>query len=760
MELKILLLVFAASSVCGQTPDLTNAIQQYVDACSPNSLCPISRNVHSPLRSMPNIPSACPPCDCDSKCISRGTCCPDILVSSKTIPKCVDVTVTGEEYKDYRYMVSSCSEEDYCTDEAFDVKIRNTPVSSLDTFYSYQTKKLAERYENPKSLIHWGIEFICNNSVDFNFISEFSKLLETVRREGCTVKYTPSNLIKAPACSPLDNTVSRCNITGLWGKYDPGIDWSCSNLHQHSGLFDNIFCRLCNPSRTSQIDGDSLITVCNQTGLWSNFDKEVEDACMSGSKSDVTYPFKNIFCRICNINFDSSVLFKEVKGIISETIGEHGYFYHIHMTGFSEEELSKLKRMAEVDADSISYSNMILRDGGWKNKSNLVTQYQAVTGSSTCETRIASSCVCDPSCFEDPSKECCIDFRLQYSMDSPKFKYSYNTSSQSLVAISSCNVKNAFTEKCLNPTDDFLGSFPVTDLSMRLHYANVYCYLCNQRNASEFANIASVVPWNITINSSEILDIQYYTSIMDVAKSVFQSKQEITLAPHLSSWPKRQHNGLDERTCNNTGVWQTYDLDIVWACHSINLPFEIYYNAFCKICNPSINWHSRFDKCNVTRKWDMQNDKIKSACTSFPEISAAFPFKNQFCKFCNSPSSTYVIPTTQRPKEFGGKPASLRDIFSVFKGHEEKKCSPLYVKDSEVCNLIVLIIFVRKVTLIGRNMKFSCLLFCLYVGYLQKNEMFSGENSDERRLYASASGDQKFELYNLFQYFDTRKRVI
>jgi hypothetical protein len=359
------------------------------------------------------------------------------------------------------------------------------------------------------------------------------------------------------------------------------------------------------------------------------------------------------------------------------------------MTGFSEEEISKLRRMAEADTTSISYPNMILREGEWKNKSNLVTQYQAITGSSVCNKRIASSCVCDPSCFEDLSKECCIDFLLHYGMDSPKFKYSNHSSSQGLVAISSCSAQNAFTNNCLNPTDDFLGSFPVTDLSTRLHYINVYCYLCNQRNASESAHLSTVVPWNITINSSEILDMQYHTSIMDLAKSVFLSKQEITLSPHLSSWPKRHSSGLEKRNCNNTGSWRRHDSDVVWACQSIHLPFETYYNAFCKICNPSLSRPSRYKQCNVTGRWDMQNNEIKSACASFPEISSSFPFKNQFCNFCNSRSSTYVVTTTQRPKEFGGKPASLRDIFSVFQGHEEKKCSPLYVKDSEVHDLSV-----------------------------------------------------------------------
>ncbi|XP_061172347.1 uncharacterized protein LOC133181772 [Saccostrea echinata] len=679
-EILMILSVTLTLSVGEEIPDLTVAFQQYVSACTSSRLCSTSWNVSPPLKSNVTLPAACPQCDCDKSCVLRGTCCPDILFSGKAIPKCVDVTVIGDGSVQY-FMVPSCNKQDSCEEQPFDARIKYTPVSSLETFYSYQTKEVAEKYENPDSLRQWGVEFICNSSVDINFISDYSKLLETVKGEDCRVMYTPNNLVQAKKCSPQVNTVSLCNTTGLWETYDPGVDWACSNLFHQSGLFENIFCRLCNPSRTSQSEV-SLISVCNETGLWRNFNKEIEEACTLGQKSHVTYPFKNIFCRICNTNSEKQMLYKEVKGFISESIGEHGYIYHVNMTAFTEEEVTKLKQMFEADTVSRSYSNMIWRDGQWKNKSNLITQYQAITGGSKCNQTIVYSCICDPSCFEDLSKNCCIDFLLEYIMDSPVFKYVKNTSLQSLVTISSCNVKNVFTTKCLNPSDDFMGSFPVTDLSKNLHFRSVYCFLCNQRNISDFTSIENVVPWNITINSSEILDIQFYTSVMDITKIVHLSKHDVILSPRISLWPKRPESGLEKRTCNSTGKWKTLDTDISWACTSFYLPFETYYNAFCKICNPSVGSPSQFKICNVTRRWDLLDNDIRSACASFPEMSASFPFKNQFCKFCNFPSSTYleiiVQPTKQTPH------ASLRDIFSVFsvsEREETKACSQFHFRD-------------------------------------------------------------------------------
>lgn len=680
MDLRPFLLILLSPVVFGQTPDLTTAFQQYVDACSPNRLCPISSKVHPPLNYNVTLPSVCPPCDCDERCILRGTCCPDLLFSRKAIPSCVDVTIIGDDRRRY-YMVPVCRNKDLCNYGSLDVRLKNVPVSSMATSYSYETKALAEKHENGATLLEWGVEFACNSSVDFNFISKYSKLVESVQRENCSIRYSPSGMIKVQECSTTVETISHCNRTGLWLKYDPGIDWACSNSYQHSGLFENIFCRLCNPSKASVAENDeSLISVCNHTGLWQRFDKEVEDGCLSSSKSHVSYPFKNVFCWICNTG-SKTIPYKEMGGYISETIEEHAYRYQLNVTGFSEEYASTLlKQMAKTNTSG-NFPFMILRDGQWINKSSLVAQYQAVTGRSTCDKKIVTGCVCDSSCFEDVSKECCIDFLLNFNMDFPVSILLQNISRQVSLTISSCNMKNSFTDKCLNPSNDFLGIFPVTDLSQNLHYRNIHCYLCNTKNIS---NLNSVSPWNLTINSPELLDIQFYTSIMDVMNLVSHKGLEMILTPHVTTWPKRQSLGSDSGPCNKTGLWKTFDSDVSWACNSLHTPDEMYRETFCTICNPRMNVPSIRKGCNITKAWDLLDYNIKSACSVFPEVTATFPYKNQFCKYCNSPSSTYLVTTTQSPRESetnsGLNTASLRDIFGVFRGKEETTCSHLHFK--------------------------------------------------------------------------------
>lgn len=141
MDFRPFLLLLMSPVVFGQTPDLTTAFQQYVDACSPNRMCPTSSRVHPPLKYNITLPSVCPLCDCDERCILRGTCCPDLLFSRKAVPSCVDVTIIGDDKRKF-YMVPACREKDSCTDTSLEVRLKNVPVSSIATSYSYETKAL------------------------------------------------------------------------------------------------------------------------------------------------------------------------------------------------------------------------------------------------------------------------------------------------------------------------------------------------------------------------------------------------------------------------------------------------------------------------------------------------------------------------------------------------------------------------------------------------------------------------------------------
>ena len=60
--------------------------------------------------------------------------------------------------------------------------------------------------------------------------------------------------------------LGRCNVTGLWSEYDPDIEWACEHLNlAYKWRYKNVFCYICNPSLVST-SSELLYDRCNVTG--------------------------------------------------------------------------------------------------------------------------------------------------------------------------------------------------------------------------------------------------------------------------------------------------------------------------------------------------------------------------------------------------------------------------------------------------------------------------------------------------------------
>ena len=68
--------------------------------------------------------------------------------------------------------------------------------------------------------------------------------------------------------SSLDAPRRKCNISGLWSKYDPQIEWACENFNSspYKG-YNNICCYICNPGLAST-QTRRVIDTGNVTGVW------------------------------------------------------------------------------------------------------------------------------------------------------------------------------------------------------------------------------------------------------------------------------------------------------------------------------------------------------------------------------------------------------------------------------------------------------------------------------------------------------------
>jgi hypothetical protein len=82
---------------------------------------------------------------------------------------------------------------------------------------------------------------------------------------------------------------------------------------------------MCNPPELQATD---LIGSCNMTGLWTEYDSDVEMACRNGRYSLITHPYNNIYCYLCNIDVFEIV---ENKNSFSVEVSPNNSFtYYIY----------------------------------------------------------------------------------------------------------------------------------------------------------------------------------------------------------------------------------------------------------------------------------------------------------------------------------------------------------------------------------------------------------------------------------------------
>ncbi|XP_063447759.1 uncharacterized protein LOC134727312 [Mytilus trossulus] len=93
--------------------------------------------------------------------------------------------------------------------------------------------------------------------------------------------------------------IKTCNVTGTLDNYDKDIDFACQTLNNPFPPYKSIFCHMCNPPEKTSA---KQITSCNETGLWTTYAKDIEKACNDNVNVATTFPYKNIYCYICNTN--------------------------------------------------------------------------------------------------------------------------------------------------------------------------------------------------------------------------------------------------------------------------------------------------------------------------------------------------------------------------------------------------------------------------------------------------------------------------
>lgn len=276
----------------------------------------------------------CPFCSRRSNCFVYNNCCPDLEIqfSSSDCTNNIIYSSNNTRKIENKYaIVSKCPKGGdtnllhLCTkSRSIEHGLLYPPVTSTTYLLTFKNKFCA-LCNGIKQFIPWKLNFTCD--IKFNFTTTVNEIVTTAIKHQCSISYIPgqslSNKVKPCKKSFL---INKCNVTGTWEQYNRNVEYACGKLNNPFPPYRNIFCYMCNPPKMSQF---IPIHNCNATGFWKKRDEKIEISCKNSGHSSATYPYKNIYCFMCNVDVFTFLTKKEFLSIhVSPPGAVTYYFYH------------------------------------------------------------------------------------------------------------------------------------------------------------------------------------------------------------------------------------------------------------------------------------------------------------------------------------------------------------------------------------------------------------------------------------------------
>ena len=233
--------------------------------CPYSDFCGQKKDFRENLRHSP----CCADCSCDDNCWETGTCCPDkeFIVEREPVRHChVSIVKTGKTTSVYNGINNGIFAYyiiDYCPESEKNISIINKcTLSDIDHISDYRwvsdnvtgniyQNKFCAACHGRVGLTEWQLETRCKNVLFSNFSHLNSLLLsdecDIINRE----PETEINSVYQKCAIPF---YTRCNQTGLWTKFDRAVNWACDIynsvfievVNRNVTVYKNAFCYACN----------------------------------------------------------------------------------------------------------------------------------------------------------------------------------------------------------------------------------------------------------------------------------------------------------------------------------------------------------------------------------------------------------------------------------------------------------------------------------------------------------------------------------
>jgi hypothetical protein len=165
---------------------------------------------------------------------------------------------------------------------------------------------------------------------------------------------------------------------------------------------------MCNPPVVSY----EVVNHCNVSGRWADYDSSLEVACENLESTPTTFPFKNIFCYLCNIesNERNKTYYLDSISNVQEEVFRKRYVKYT----FNIEQMFDNYDFQIFSTNSTLATDTSLIDRQNSAMENIYEQYYAMTGNGHfCENisdiLIADDiCNCDDACLDNVSNSSLI----------------------------------------------------------------------------------------------------------------------------------------------------------------------------------------------------------------------------------------------------------------------------------------------------------------------------------------------------------------
>lgn len=688
---RLMLLLCMTETVVGwigRVQNKSNLLTKYEELCGSELLCSADNTRPSFLNERSKLVTKnCPPCFCNDECEVNRNCCPDKILSTT----CVQTKLfVNKQYfiDENRYlMVSSCpvTDKDYYGQNCnFPIEQSNflsqVPVHSPITNKTYVNIQCS-KCNGETEVIPWTYFISCpRKKVDLDVYSDAVHLWYDMQQNECSINYIPPFKSNPMRCRSLP-VVAECNITGQWKQYDEDVMNACRQYRNQYGVFQNVFCFICNTESQEGVPSFSLEDCSNHTNCLQNINNT-----QNAKKSSIDYATlynKNLYTytdALVNITekYDSS---------------ENEYTADVNMLSWnlggdigSYLPLDNIT-IETTDSQIVNLTSLFeeyVRAGGYENWCQENHQIDKIYPS----FKARKNCMCEENCYK--YSLCCPDVAFyEHRACVPGFmdqNLDSKTPGTYYFLISRCPISYKYTyikSKCEELFNYDVFNIPVTDVQRNIAYKNIYCFLCHNHQEVVNLNLTDVKAWKVKLVCPIVVLPMYmksYTSLLQTA-ILSNCSVKFSSADIVDRCEPETYDTIN--TCNVTGLVKSVSENARILCENTGRLVmkksrnHLYKNQICDLCNSE----TFEDPVGICYTGNQQNVISYVNGCKFDILDVrAYPYKNNFCSICNA---FY----TSRDRGFSEIMVSYRDLFSFSEKRTynvqslESHCSETEFKD-------------------------------------------------------------------------------